>query len=86
MNLEEIASNPHYVLPGNAKASRLFTEIINEKMPYDWANGQGKFDPVSPEELAALEAWINGLKRSCDPKAYVSHSRHDRHDRGRHRA
>ncbi len=74
MNLEEIASNPHYVLPGNAKASRLFTEIINEKMPYDWANGQGKFDPVSPDELAALEAWINGLKLSCDPKAYVSHS------------
>ena len=74
MNLEEIASNPHYVLPGNAKASRLFTEIINEKMPYDWANGQGKFDPVSPDELAALENWINGLKVSCDPKAYVSHS------------
>lgn len=74
LNLEEIASNPHYVLPGNAKGSRLFTEIINEKMPYDWANGQGKFDPVSPEELAALEGWINGLKRSCDPKAYVSHS------------
>jgi hypothetical protein len=72
--LDEIASNPHYVLPGNAKASRLFTEIINEKMPYDWANGQGKFDPVAPEELAALEAWIDGLKKSCDPKAYVSHS------------
>jgi hypothetical protein len=74
LNLEEIASNPHYVLPGNAKASRLFTEIINEKMPYDWANGQGKFDPVAPEELAALEAWIDGLKNTCDPKAYVSHS------------
>jgi mono/diheme cytochrome c family protein len=74
MQLEEIAANPHYVLPGNAKASRLFTEIINEKMPYDWANGQGKFDPVSPEELAALEAWIDGLRKSCDPKAYVSHS------------
>jgi hypothetical protein len=74
MNLEEIASNPHYVLPGNAKGSRLFTEIINEKMPYDWANGQGKFDPVSPEELAALEAWIDGLRKSCDPKQYVSHS------------
>jgi mono/diheme cytochrome c family protein len=74
MNLEEIASNPHYVLPGNAKGSRLFTEIINEKMPYDWANGQGKFDPVSPEELAALEGWIDGLRKSCDPKSYVSHS------------
>lgn len=74
LQLEEIATNPHYVLPGNAKASRLFTEIINEKMPYDWANGQGKFDPVSPEELAALEAWIDGLRKSCDPKAYVSHS------------
>ena len=74
LNLEEIATNPHYVLPGNAKASRLFTEIINEKMPYDWANGQGKFDPVAPEELAALEAWIGGLRTSCDPKAYVSHS------------
>ncbi len=74
LQLDELASNPHYVLPGNAKASRLFTEIINEKMPYDWANGQGKFDPVSPEELAALETWINGLKRSCDPKSYVSHS------------
>ncbi len=74
MNLEEIATNPHYVLPGNAKGSRLFTEIINEKMPYDWANGQGKFDPVAPEELAALEAWIDGLRRSCDPKQYVSHS------------
>ncbi|HWV43262.1 DUF4384 domain-containing protein [Pseudorhodoplanes sp.] len=74
LELEEIASNPHYVLPGNAKASRIFTEIINEKMPYDWANGQGKFDPVAPEELAALEAWIDGLKKSCDPKAYVSHS------------
>lgn len=74
MNLEEIAANPHYVLPGNAKGSRLFTEIINEKMPYDWANGQGKFDPVAPEELAALEAWIDGLRKSCDPKQYVSHS------------
>ncbi len=74
LQLEEIAANPHYVLPGNAKASRLFTEIINEKMPYDWANGQGKFDPVSPEELAALESWIDGLRTSCDPKQYVSHS------------
>jgi hypothetical protein len=74
LNLEEIASNPHYVLPGNAKGSRLFSEIINEKMPYDWSNGQGKFDPVSPDELAALEKWIEGLKKSCDPKLYVSHS------------
>jgi hypothetical protein len=74
LNLAEIASNPHYVLPGNAKGSRLFTEIINEKMPYDWANGQGKFDPVSPDELAALESWIDSLKKSCDPKLYVSHS------------
>lgn len=74
LNLEEIASNPHYVLPGNAKGSRLFSEIINEKMPYDWANGQGKFDPVSPDELKALEGWIDALKKSCDPKQYVSHS------------
>ena len=74
LQLEEIASNPHYVLPGNAKGSRLFTEILNEKMPYDWANAQGKFDPVSPDELAALEKWIDGLRKTCDPKQFVSHT------------
>ena len=59
MKLEEIATNPHFVLPGNALGSRLFTQIVNKKMPYDVEyEGETKFDPVTPDELKALEAWI----------------------------
>lgn len=35
LKLDEMAANPHYILPGNPLGSKLFRQIVDKEMPYD---------------------------------------------------
>jgi mono/diheme cytochrome c family protein len=77
LKLEEIASNPHYILPGNPFGSKLFKQIVDKEMPYDVEyEGETKYPSVTPDELKALEAWITQLgtksAAACDTRKFVS--------------
>jgi hypothetical protein len=78
LKLEEIASNPNYILPGNAFGSKLFKQIVDKEMPYDVAyEGDTRYENVSEAELKALEAWIQQLgtksAAACGERKFVSH-------------
>ncbi len=52
LKLDEIAANPHYVLPGNPFGSKLFKQIVDKEMPYDVEyEGETKYPSVTPDEL-----------------------------------
>jgi len=35
LKLDEIAANPHFIVPGNPLGSKLFKQIVDKEMPYD---------------------------------------------------
>jgi hypothetical protein len=77
LKLDEIAANPHFILPGNPFGSKLFKQIVDKEMPYDVEyEGETKYPKISPEELKALEAWIVslGVTRSaaCESHKFVT--------------
>ncbi len=77
LKLDEIAANPHYVLPGNPFGSKLFKQIVDKEMPYDVEyEGETKYPSVTPDELKALETWIAQLgtksAAACDARQFVS--------------
>ena len=77
LKLEELAANPHYVLPGNPFGSKLFKQIVDKEMPYDVEyEGETKYPGVGEGELKALEAWIVELgtksAAACDSRKFVS--------------
>ena len=41
LKLDELAANPHFILPGNPFGSKLFKQIADQEMPYD-VNYEGK--------------------------------------------
>lgn len=62
LKLDEIAANPHYVLPGNALGSKLFRQIADREMPYDIAyEGDRRYPHVTADDLQTLERWIVSL-------------------------
>ena len=62
LKLDEIAANPHYVLPGNPFGSKLFRQIADREMPYDLNyEGESRYPDVSEADLKALEVWIGAL-------------------------
>lgn len=78
LKLDEIASNPNYVLPGNPFGSKLFKQITDKEMPYDVAyEGDTRYENVSEAELKALETWIQQLgtksAAACGERKFVSH-------------
>ncbi len=62
LDLNAIAANPHYILPGNAFGSKLVKQIADKEMPYD-VNYEGATNQpsVSEADLKALETWIVSL-------------------------
>ncbi len=77
LKLEELAANPHYILPGNPFGSKLFKQIVDKEMPYDVEyEGETKYPKISPDELKALEAWIVSLaatqSAACESHKFVS--------------
>ncbi len=77
LKLDEIAANPHYILPGNALGSKLFKQIADKEMPYD-ISYEGVIDKpsVSEGDLKALQAWIESLgaksAAACDAHKFVA--------------
>lgn len=61
LKLDEIAANPHYILPGNPLGSKLFRQIADKEMPYDiYYEGSSHAAP-SEADLKALESWVSAL-------------------------
>lgn len=75
LKLDEIAANPHYVLPGNPLGSKLFRQIVDKEMPYDIYYEGASHSPPSEADLKALEGWIAALGTkavaSCETHKFV---------------
>jgi len=64
LQLDEIASDPHLIRPGNPDGSPLFSRIVKQEMPYDvYTEFSGGSEP-SKEDVQAIYDWIESL----DPK------------------
>ncbi len=61
LRLDEIAANPHYILPGNPLGSKLFRQIVDKEMPYDIYYEGASHAPPSVADLKALESWVTAL-------------------------
>ena len=76
LKLDEIAANPHYVLPGNPLGSKLFRQIVDKEMPYDIYYEGSSHAPPSEDDLKALEAWITSLGTkavaSCENHKFIT--------------
>ncbi|MDT3686122.1 MAG: DUF4384 domain-containing protein [Pseudorhodoplanes sp.] len=78
LKLDEIASNPNYILPGNPFGSKLFKQITDKEMPYDVNyEGDSRYSNVSEDELKSLETWIQQLgtksAAACEARKFVNH-------------
>lgn len=75
LKLDEIAVNPHYVLPGNPLGSKLFRQIADKEMPYDIYYEGSSHAPPSETDLKALENWVPALGTkavaSCESHKFV---------------
>lgn len=76
LKLDEIAANPHHILPGNPLGSKLFKQIVDKEMPYDIQyEGETKYPNVSEADLKALETWITSLganqSASCESHKFI---------------
>ena len=77
LKLDELAANPHFILPGNPFGSKLFKQIVDKEMPYDVEyEGETKYPKITPDELKALETWIVSLaatkSAACEAHKFVT--------------
>ena len=91
LKLDEIAANPHYVLPGNALGSKLFRQIADREMPYDVIyEGDARYPHVTRRRSAgagaldrlARHAHDRGLRQA---RTMVTPAAEPQPDRGRPR-
>ncbi|HEY2343345.1 MAG TPA: DUF2231 domain-containing protein [Chthoniobacteraceae bacterium] len=54
LDLERVAANPDYVVPGKPDKSDLYNLVEDDEMPGEDAN----VPPLTPEEKAAVKRWI----------------------------
>ncbi len=77
LKLDEMASDPHYVLPGNPFGSKLLKQIVDKEMPYDVIYEGASFPDITEGEIKTLEAWIQSLgtktAASCESRKFVRH-------------
>jgi len=78
LDLDKLAGDPNYVLPGNPFGSRVYKQILDQEMPYDvMQEGSSNYSPT-PEDMKALEAWIKSVGGStvaaCDPSKFISNA------------
>lgn len=76
LQLDELAVNPHYVLPGNPLGSKLFRQIVDKEMPYDIYYEGSSHAPPSEADLKALENWVSALGTravaSCEAHKFIT--------------
>ncbi len=67
LNLEQMATDTNFVVPGNPDNSELVKQIASGNMPYDIKDGSNIFAPTpTEEEVAAIRDWITGLVKVAD--------------------
>ncbi len=76
LQMDALAANPNYVLPGNPLGSKLYRQIADKEMPYDVNyEGETKYGTLTEADLKALEAWITtvGSKAtaSCQTHKFI---------------
>ncbi len=75
LRLNEIARDPHLILPGNPDGSRLFSRIVKQEMPYDVYNEFSGGGEPSKEDVQAIYDWIESLDAktvaTCDDRKPV---------------
>jgi hypothetical protein len=76
LKLDELAVNPHYILPGNPLGSKLFRQIADKEMPYDIYYEGSTHAPPSEADLKALEDWVSALGTralaSCETHKFIT--------------
>jgi hypothetical protein len=61
LHLDELASDPNFILPGNPDGSKLFIQVAKKEMPYDcYQEFDCKREP-SEKEVQAIYDWIKSL-------------------------
>ena len=62
LRLDQLAADPHYVVPGNPDGSKIMQMILNQEMPYD-VYYEADFTREAPDEadVMALRTWITAL-------------------------
>jgi hypothetical protein len=76
LELDQLAANATYILPGNPYGSKLFKQIVDKEMPYDvMYEGSTNYTPT-PDDIKALESWIKSLGAtavaSCEQRKFIS--------------
>ena len=62
LQLDRLAGDPNFVVPGNPDASKIVQKILNKEMPADyWSGSSLDATPVSPDEFTAIRNWITQL-------------------------
>lgn len=75
--LDQLAVDPHYIVPGNPDGSRIVTQILNKEMPYDvFYEANLDHEPPTEDEVAALRTWITSIgemqSASCASRDFVT--------------
>ena len=77
LRLDQLAADPHYVVPGNPDASKIMQMILNQEMPYD-VYYEADFTKSAPGEadVVALRDWITQLgaaaTASCSARDFIT--------------
>lgn len=76
LKLDEIAANPHFILPGNPLNSKLLKQIVDKEMPYDIIyDGETKYPNISKADIDALSGWITSIgakaTASCETHKFI---------------
>lgn len=75
LRVDEMARDAHFVRPGLADASRLYTLMLGRRMPYDVYHEGANREPPNADDIDVVRSWIGGLQpkvRSCPGRAPVS--------------
>jgi hypothetical protein len=74
LRLDQLAADPHYVLPGNPYGSKIYKQIVDKEMPYDVVY-EGASPDISADDIKAIETWIQSLgtktAAACETHKFV---------------
>lgn len=76
LQLDKLAVDPHYIIPGNPADSRLFKQLAKDgEMPYDVRMEGASLADISPAEADLVATWIRSLggKTACADRKVVDH-------------
>ena len=78
LQLDKLAADPHYIIPGNPNESRLFKNLSKDgEMPYDVRMEGSPLPDISPAEVGAIATWIQSLgvktAAACANHQFVGH-------------